>query len=89
MAEGETGVKFTDVAGETMLGDISTPVMNREYSETTQTMIDEEITSIITERFTKVKELLEANKETLRKIAGRLLEREIIEAKEFQELIGK
>jgi len=73
---------------EAMLGEISAPTMSREYSESTQALIDQEINSIISERFSHVTDLLSSNKEKLQQIASRLLEQEIIDAAEFRELVG-
>ena len=59
----------------------------REYAETTQQYIDEEITRIINERYDAVVKLLTEKKHLLEYIAQRLLEKEIIDKDEFAEII--
>ena len=60
----------------------------REYSESTQQYIDEEITRIIKERYDKVVAFIEQKKATVDKIAKRLLEIETIGDEEFKALIA-
>jgi cell division protease FtsH len=55
----------------------------REYSESTQQYIDEEITRIIKARYAKVMGLLEEKKAVVEKIARRLLEVETLGEEEF------
>lgn len=64
------------------------PQLVREYSETTQQYIDEEIARIINERYDHVIALLEAHKDVLEYIALRLLEKETMDAKEFNEILA-
>lgn len=64
-----------------------TPELVREYSETTQQYIDEEIARIIDERYNHVLELLGSHKDLLEYIAKRLLEIETMEGKEFEDII--
>ncbi|HTX74090.1 MAG TPA: ATP-dependent zinc metalloprotease FtsH [Rectinemataceae bacterium] len=66
--------------GETMPG-------QREYSESTQQYIDEEITRVIKGRYDHVKKVLESKKGVVEKIAKRLLEVETLEEAEFQALL--
>ncbi len=63
------------------------PQLIREYSETTQQYIDEEIARIINERYDHVLSLLESHKDLLEYIAKRLLEKETMDAKEFNEIL--
>ena len=63
------------------------PQLIREYSETTQQYIDEEIARIINERYAHVLSLLESHKDLLEYIAKRLLEKETMDAKEFNEIL--
>ncbi len=63
--------------------------MQREYAESTQTYIDEEISRIVNQRYDEVKKLLEDNRELLEKVTSRLREKEVLERDEFFELIGK
>ncbi|HQL33620.1 MAG TPA: ATP-dependent zinc metalloprotease FtsH [Treponemataceae bacterium] len=64
------------------------PKLVRDYAESTQQYIDEEISRIINERFEVVKTMLESRKDLLLYIANRLLEKEIIEGKEFAEIVA-
>ena len=63
------------------------PELVREYSETTQQYIDEEIARTISERYDSVVRLLETHKELLEYIAGRLLEKETMDGREFDEIV--
>ena len=63
------------------------PELVREYAETTQQYIDEEIARIINERYNHVLEMLGAHKDLLEYIAKRLLEIETMEGKEFEDII--
>ncbi len=64
------------------------PKLVRDYAESTQQYIDEEISRIIDERYTLVKTLLSGKRELIRYIAARLLEKEIIEHDEFNEILA-
>lgn len=63
------------------------PKLVRDYAETTQQYIDEQIAHKINERFEAVVKMLTDKKDLLVYIADRLLEKEIIEGKEFIEII--
>ncbi len=63
------------------------PSLVREYSETTQQYIDEELARIMEERFNHVTELLNSKKDVMDYIANRLLEKEVIEEAEFKDII--
>ena len=63
------------------------PSGQREYSESTQQYIDEEITRIIKSRYEKASAFLEGKKGTIDKIARRLLEVEAIGEEEFKALL--
>ncbi len=64
------------------------PKLVRDYAETTQQYIDEEIASVIDARYNAVKDRLALKKNLLDYVANRLLEKEIIEGKEFMEIVG-
>jgi cell division protease FtsH len=64
-----------------------TAPVQREYSESTQQYIDEEITRIIKSRYEKVVKFLEGKKVTIAKIAEKLLEVESLGEEEFKALI--
>jgi len=59
----------------------------REYSESTQQYVDEEITRMVKERYEKVFKLLESKKQVLDKIAKKLLEVEVLEGDEFKAML--
>lgn len=63
------------------------PQLVREYSETTQQYIDEEIARIMEERYTVVVNRLKEKKPLLEYIAKRLLEKETIDKQEFEDII--
>ncbi|MDR1933120.1 MAG: ATP-dependent zinc metalloprotease FtsH [Spirochaetales bacterium] len=60
----------------------------RDYSEQTQSRIDQEIFDIVESRYKRVCELLREKKELLEAVSRRLLEIETLEEKEFKALIG-
>ena len=84
--------KFHNVAlmkqGTPFLGENSGGPMSRDYSEDTQTYVDQEIARIVNERYNRVVQLLTEKKDEMEQIALRLLEKETIEAKEFKEMAG-
>ncbi len=65
------------------------PQLVREYAETTQQYIDEEVARIMDERYEAVVKLLTEKKHLLEEIAQTLLEKETIEADEFNAIIQK
>ncbi|MEW5814434.1 MAG: ATP-dependent zinc metalloprotease FtsH [Spirochaetota bacterium] len=73
--------------GSYLLGDDQYTV-SREYSEATQQYIDEETARIINERFNRVSKLLEDKKNTLQKVAKKLLEVEVLNAEDFKALVN-
>ena len=83
--------KFKNVAfgkrGAGYLGN-NEPQLVREYAETTQQYIDEEIAKIIDERYEIVLNMLNSKKHLLEKIALTLLEKETIESEEFDAIIA-
>lgn len=62
---------------------------SRAYSEKTAADIDGEVKAILEERYAKGKELLNSNLQILHNVAKALLERETIDAAEFDEIINK
>jgi cell division protease FtsH len=58
----------------------------REYSESTQEYIDNETAKIVNNRYQLVMKRLQDNKETLEKIAQKLLEKEVLNGDEFESL---
>src|SRR5574344_567235 len=63
------------------------PELVREYSEETQKYIDDEIARIMEERYAHVLAVLTQHKDVLEYIAKRLLEKETMEGKEFEDII--
>ena len=63
------------------------PELVREYSESTQQYIDEEIARVMNERYEHVIKLLKQHKDVLELIADKLLEKETVDGKEFAEII--
>jgi cell division protease FtsH len=85
--------RFKNVAltqrGAGMMGQaVQEPVFHREYSESTQQYIDEEIARMVDVSYTAVKEKLAGNKDRLEKIAVLLLEKETLDEKEFRDLMS-
>jgi cell division protease FtsH len=82
--------RFRNVAltsrGSGMPGQME-PVFQREYAESTQQYVDEEIARIVESEYVKSKNILEKNRLVLDTVAQVLLEKETIDAKEFNALI--
>jgi cell division protease FtsH len=64
------------------------PKLVRDYAESTQQYIDEEIARTIRERYEAIKARLSGKKALLEYVAARLLEKETIEGKEFAEIVA-
>jgi len=60
----------------------------KEISDETAKLIDDEVRNILAERMKEVKELLAGKKILLEKVATSLLEKETLESEEFLELVG-
>lgn len=63
--------------------------MQKPYSEHTATQIDEEVHKLITSAYHATKQLLEAKKDHVKKVADRLLDREILSRDDMVELLGE
>jgi cell division protease FtsH len=59
----------------------------REYSEDTARSIDSEVRRILTGAYERAKEILQTNLHVLHKMAAGLLEREVLDAREIDEII--
>jgi cell division protease FtsH len=84
--------RFRNVAltsrGTSMTGtERQEPMFQREYAESTQQYVDEEIAKIIEERYKLVKETLNRKAGLLNTVAAQLLEKETLDEKEFRSLI--
>jgi cell division protease FtsH len=64
------------------------PSFQREYAESTQQYVDEEIARIIDGEYTKAKKLLEKNRGVLDCVSAALLEKETLDDKEFRALLA-
>jgi cell division protease FtsH len=71
-----------------LLGARAEPGMIREYSESTQSYVDEEIARIVKQRYETVLELLRNNRDSLERIAKKLLEVETLDEKAFQGMVN-
>jgi cell division protease FtsH len=60
---------------------------HRDFSEETAIKIDEEVTSIVIENYTRVKQLLTDNVSTLHRIAESLLERESLDTDDIDKIV--
>jgi cell division protease FtsH len=63
------------------------PMFQREYAESTQQYVDEEIARIVEQEYGKTRETLEKRRAVLDQVAAALLERETLDEKEFREII--
>jgi cell division protease FtsH len=64
------------------------PSLQREYAESTQQYVDEEIARIIDSEYAKSKELLEKNRTVLDSVSAALLDKETLDEKEFKALLA-
>lgn len=85
--------RFRNVAltqrGAGMMGGAMEPSLHREYAETTQQYVDEEIARMMNERYVEVKALLSAKRALLEKTALLLLEKETLDEKEFKAILAE
>jgi len=65
------------------------PSFQREYAESTQQYVDEEIARIIDIEYAKSKKILEEQRAVLDNVSAALLEKETLDEKEFKALIGE
>jgi cell division protease FtsH len=64
------------------------PMFQREYAESTQQYVDEEIARIVEERYAKTQDTLGQRREILDRVAAALLEKETLDEKEFKAIIA-
>ena len=62
--------------------------VNKNYSEKTSEKIDEQVKAIVTRNYERTRELMEANRDKLTKIAERLLEKEVLSSVEINEIVN-
>jgi len=64
-------------------------VRSREYAESTQAVIDEEVSRLLKEADERASEILRGHRDVLDKVTDRLVEREQIDGAEVYELAGR
>ncbi|PTQ99849.1 cell division protease FtsH [Mucilaginibacter yixingensis] len=74
-------VSFYDPQGEYQF--------NKPYSDTTAEMIDNEVRKLVDQVYQSTKDLLNAKREGLEKIAQKLLEKEVLFQSDLEEILGK
>ncbi len=86
---------MSDKLGNCTLGESQGPVFlgrdmmrEKDYSEETARIIDQEVKRIIDECYSRAKKIIEGNKENLTKLVDVLLDKEVLDAKEFKEITG-
>ncbi len=62
---------------------------HKNYSEETAKKIDREMSRIVTENYERAKKLLSDNIDTLHNLSKELLEKEVLNAEELDEIVGK
>jgi len=60
----------------------------KNYSEETARLIDQEVKAIVDEGYTKAKNLLQQNLDKLKLLSGSLLEKEVLDGEEVKRLLG-
>ncbi|MFA6600001.1 MAG: ATP-dependent zinc metalloprotease FtsH [Candidatus Omnitrophota bacterium] len=60
----------------------------KDYSENTAVMIDEEVRRIVNESYDRARRIIQEHGEQLRKLSERLLEKEVLDADEIKTVIG-
>ncbi len=78
-------ISFSDENKEVFLG--RDMALKQTYSENTANIIDKEIKNIIDKSYEEAKEILSSNRDKLDKMANVLLEKEVIDAKEIDEIL--
>jgi cell division protease FtsH len=63
------------------------PVFQREYAESTQQYVDEEIARVVDQEYGKTAKILKNHRPVLDKVAAALLEKETLDEKEFKALL--
>ncbi|MDR0670678.1 MAG: ATP-dependent zinc metalloprotease FtsH [Treponema sp.] len=89
MSERFRNVALTSRGAGMTGGERQEPLFQREYAETTQQYVDEEIARVVEAEYTKTKELLEQRRAILNRVAAALLEQETLDEKEFKALLAQ
>ncbi len=82
MSEKVGNLSYYDSSGQSDYG------FTKPYSEKTAELIDEEIKNLIGEAYVRAKEVLSANSTGHKKLADRLLEKEVIFSDDLEEIFG-
>jgi cell division protease FtsH len=69
--------------------DTMMPPATKDYSEATAQEIDHEVSSLVNRAYARAKEILEAKRESLERIAKVLLEKEVLEGEELRQLLNE
>jgi cell division protease FtsH len=64
------------------------PMFQREYAESTQQYVDEEIARIVEFEYSRTKAVLEKHRDTLDQVSRALLEKETLDEKEFKAILA-
>jgi len=64
------------------------PPSSRDYSEATAQEIDQEVEGLVNQAHQRAKEVLEAQRAILEKVAKILLEKEVLEGEELREILN-
>lgn len=62
-------------------------VQEKDYSEETAKIIDQEVKRIVTECYARAKKLIEDNKKKLKLLANTLLEKEVLDVEEVKRIV--
>lgn len=76
-------ISYYDSTGQKDIG------IQKPFSEETGKLIDEEVRKLVSEAYRRTKEILQQNKESLTKVAGLLLKKEVIFKEDLESILGK
>ncbi|MFC0775039.1 ATP-dependent zinc metalloprotease FtsH [Terrimonas alba] len=76
-------ISYYDSTGQRDMG------IQKPYSEETAKLIDEEVRKLVNDAYSRTKDLLHQNKESLKKVAELLLKKEIIFKEDLEAIMGK
>jgi cell division protease FtsH len=88
MSERFRNVALTSRGAGMAGGERQEPMFQREYAESTQQYVDEEIARIVEREYERTGKILESRKGLLDRVALALLEKETLDEKEFKALIA-
>jgi len=76
-------ISYYDSTGQRDMG------IQKPFSEETGKLIDEEVRKLISDVYQRTKEILQDNKELLKKVADLLLKKEVIFKEDLESILGK